>query len=47
MQRRANARIDAYEGRTPHENRMLFGNDVPLFGQEFWRDFTDVDLGCG
>jgi hypothetical protein len=39
--------FDTYEGRTPHENRMLFGNDVPLFGQEFWRDFTDVDLGCG
>jgi hypothetical protein len=39
--------FDAYEGRTPHANRILFGNDVPLFGQEFWKDFTDVDLGCG
>ena len=38
--------FDAYEGRTPHAKRFLFGNDEPLFGQEFWKDFADVDLGC-
>jgi hypothetical protein len=38
--------FDTYEGRTPHANRILFEGDVPLLGQEFWKDFTDVDLGC-
>jgi hypothetical protein len=38
--------FDGYAGPAPNANRNLFGNDVPLFGQEFWKDFTDTDLGC-
>jgi hypothetical protein len=36
-----------YQGRTPHENRILLWDDETLVGQEFWTDFTDVDIGCG
>jgi hypothetical protein len=39
--------FDAFEGRTPHAKNNLFGNEFPLLGQEFWKDFTDTDLGCG
>jgi hypothetical protein len=38
--------FDAFEGHTPHANRNLFGDDVPLLGQEFWKDFTDTEIGC-
>jgi len=39
--------FDAFQGHTPHEKRRLFGQSEPLIGQEFWKDFTDTDLGCG
>ena len=38
--------FDGFEGHTPHAHRNLFGNDVPLLGQEFWKEFTDTDGGC-
>jgi hypothetical protein len=38
--------FDAFEGHTPHAKWNLFGNEAPLAGQEFWKDFTDTDLGC-
>ncbi len=38
--------FDAFAGHTPHSKNNLFGNEVPLLGQEFWKDFTDTDLGC-
>jgi hypothetical protein len=38
--------FDGFEGHTPHAKGNLFGDEVPLLGQEFWKDFTDTDLGC-
>ena len=39
--------FDAFQGHVPNAKRNLFGNDVPLLGEEFWKDFTDTPLGCG
>jgi hypothetical protein len=34
-----------YEGHVPRK-RELTGDTTPVIGAEFWKDFTDVDLGC-
>ena len=38
--------FDGFEGHTPQAKRNLFGNESPLLGQEFWKDYTDTNLGC-
>ncbi|HKX47043.1 MAG TPA: hypothetical protein VJM06_00125 [Gaiellaceae bacterium] len=38
--------FDGFDGPAPNANRNTFGDDVPLFGEEFWTDFTDTALGC-
>ena len=38
--------FDGFDGPSPNANRNTFGDDVPLLGEEFWKDFSDTEIGC-
>ena len=38
--------FDGYTGHVPVSKHNTFGDEVPMLGLEFWRDFTDTALGC-